>query len=124
MKWLREWRLSGTIGLIKQQETDTGHTPGTRGHIVIAPGYCGGKPHVAGRRIKVQHVAAWHELAGLSPDEIAAAYPGLSLADVHAALAYYYDHRDEIDADIRDDEAFVAKLRGSSPPSLLLRRQS
>lgn len=107
---------------MEQGNTDDGVGQGIGGHIAVIPGYCGGKPHVAGHRIKVQHVAALHEQAGMNPDEIVAAYPGLSLADVHAALAYYYDHRDEIDADMRDDEAFVAKLMSSSPPSLLQRQ--
>ena len=40
--------------------------------MVTWPGYCGGKPHIAGHRIKVQHVAVWHERLGRSPDEIIA----------------------------------------------------
>jgi uncharacterized protein (DUF433 family) len=88
----------------------------------VRPGHCGGKPHIAGRRVKVQHVAFWHERLGKSPDEIAAEHPGLTLADVHAALSYYYDHRAQIDADIRADQDFAAGLKAESPPSLLLRR--
>jgi uncharacterized protein (DUF433 family) len=88
-------------------------------HIVIRPGYSGGKPHIAGHRIKVQDVAIWHERLGQSAAEIAATYPGLSLAEVHAALAYYHSHRAEIDADIRADEEFVAALRSASGPSLV-----
>jgi hypothetical protein len=42
---------------------------------------------------------------------------------VHAALAYYYDHREQIDADVRADQGFAAGLKAESPPSLLLRRQ-
>lgn len=52
----------------------------------------------------------WHERMGLSTDEIASNY-GLSLADVYAALAYYYDHRQEIDEAILVDESYVAELR-------------
>ena len=85
------------------------------GHVVVRPGHCGGKPHIDGRRIKVQHVAVWHERLGKSPDEIAAEHPGLSLADVHAALSYYYDHREEIDADIREGEEFADRLRAGAP---------
>jgi uncharacterized protein (DUF433 family) len=91
-------------------------------HVVVRPGHCGGKPHIAGHRVKVQHVAVWHERLGKSPDEIAAEHPELTLADVHAALSYYYDHREQIDADIRADEDFAAGLSAESPPSLLLRR--
>ena len=42
----------------------------------------------------------WHERMGHSADEIAAEYD-ITLVDVYAALAYYYDHRDELDAAIR-----------------------
>ncbi len=78
------------------------------------PGVAGGKPCVAGHRITVQDVVVRHERLGLSADEIATEY-GLSLADVHAALAYYYDHREEIDRSTRADEAFVAALRRRIP---------
>ena len=44
---------------------------------------------------------------GKSPDEIVAEHPGLTLADVYAALTYHYDHRARIDADIRADEEFT-----------------
>lgn len=84
-------------------------------HIEITPGVCGGKPRIAGHRIKVQHVALWHERLRMSPEAIVEEYPQLSLADVHAALAYYYDHRDEIDADIREGEEFADRLRAGAP---------
>ena len=96
--------------------------PRRQEHIAVDPDMCGGKPHVAGHRVKVQHVAIWHERQGKSPDEIVAEHPELTLADVHAALAYYYDHRDQIDADIRADGVFAAGLKTSSPLSLLARR--
>jgi uncharacterized protein (DUF433 family) len=79
-------------------------------HIELTPGVVGGKPRIAGHRISVQDVVIWHERLGLSADEIATEY-GLSLADVYAALAYYYDHRDAIDRMIQDDEQLVAELR-------------
>ena len=72
------------------------------GHIEISPGVVGGKPRIAGRRITVQNIAVWHERLGMSPGEIASEYD-LTLADVFAALAYYFDHRESIDQDIRDD---------------------
>jgi uncharacterized protein (DUF433 family) len=82
-------------------------------HIEITPGISGGKPHVAGHRITVQDVAIWHERLGLEPDEIATEY-SLSLSEVYAALAYYHDHRAEIEASIEADEAFVTELRRNS----------
>lgn len=86
-------------------------------HIETTPGVAGGKPRIAGHRITVQNIVVWHERMGMSADEIATDY-GLTLADVYAALAYYYDHREEIDASIRADEAFVAELRKRTPSKL------
>lgn len=83
---------------------------GTTPHIAISPDVAGGKPRIVGHRITVQNVVIWHERMGLSADEIASSY-GLSLADVYAALAYYYDHRQEIDEAILADESYVAELR-------------
>src|SRR5512135_2560221 len=82
-------------------------------YIGVRPGYCGGEPHILGHRIKVRHVAVWHEQMGMTPTEIAATYPTITLAQVHAALAYYYDHRDEIRAAIEDERRFVEELRAS-----------
>jgi len=83
--------------------------------IESRPEVLNGKPCIAGRRIAVEHVAVWHERLGMSADEIAGEYD-LTLADVYAALAYYFAHRKEIDASIREGKAFVRQLRehGSS----------
>ena len=86
-------------------------------HIEITPDVAGGKPRIAGRRIKVQDIVIWHERLGLSVDEIASEYD-LSLADIHAALTYYFDHRSEIDRDLADGEAFVEELRKHTPSKL------
>jgi uncharacterized protein (DUF433 family) len=83
-------------------------------HIEITPGIAGGKPRIAGHRITVQDVAIWHERMGKSADEIAAEYE-LTLADVYAALTYYFDHRDEIDRSIREGNAFAEALRQRTP---------
>lgn len=83
-------------------------------HIEITPGVAGGKPRIAGRRISVQDVVIWHEWQGRTPDEIAAEYD-LTLADVHAGLAYYYDHQAEVNSAIREDQAFVEALRRNTP---------
>lgn len=86
-------------------------------HLEITPGVAGGKPRIAGRRITVQDIVTWHELLGRSVDEISADY-ALSLAEIHAALAYYFDHREEIDAAMRESEAFVESLRSQAPSKL------
>ena len=110
---LRRWEESGTVVGMELQSTESGGRPLRPGqeHIVVQPGYCGGKPHVAGTRIKVQHITIWHARMGMSPEEIGATYPGLTLAAVYAALAYYHGHRAEIDADIEADERFVAEQK-------------
>ena len=89
-------------------------------HIVVTPGTLGGRPRVAGRRIAVADIAVWHERMGMSADQICDEFD-LSLAEVHAALAYYFDHKAEIDKRLTDDEAFVAELRAKTP-SLLQRK--
>ncbi|WP_139240604.1 DUF433 domain-containing protein [Geitlerinema sp. PCC 9228] len=84
-------------------------------HIEITPGICGGKPRIAGHRIRVQDVVIWHEQMGMSPDEIVSRHPTITLADVYAALAYYHDHFEEIRQQIRDSEAFVRQLQAEIP---------
>jgi uncharacterized protein (DUF433 family) len=86
-------------------------------HVEITPGVAGGKPRIAGHRITVQDIVIWHERLGRSADEIAAEHD-ISLSDVYAALAYYYDHRDDLDDSIRADEAYVAEMRRRIPSRL------
>ena len=86
-------------------------------HIEVTPGVAGGKPRIAGHRITVQNVVIWHERMGMSADEIATEH-NLTLADIYAALAYYYDNRNEIDTAIRSDEDFVTELRKRTPSKL------
>ena len=55
---------------------------------------------------------------GSSPEEVHEQYPHLSLAQIHAALAYYYDHQAEIDAQIEQDDQEIEALKaraGESP---------
>ena len=55
----------------------------------------------------------------MSPDEIVSAYPTITLSDVHAALAYYYDHQAEIDADIKEDDDHWAEIQRQNPGRLI-----
>jgi uncharacterized protein (DUF433 family) len=87
-------------------------------HIEITPGVCGGKPRIAGHRIRVQDIALWHDFQGLSPEEILGRFPQLSLAQVHAALAYYFDHRRQIQQEIQEDRQFAEKLKAGAPSTL------
>ncbi|HST88285.1 MAG TPA: DUF433 domain-containing protein [Ktedonobacterales bacterium] len=71
------------------------------GHIVIDPAVLGGEPHIAGRRIAVSHIAVWIVYQGESPEAVAGEF-ALTLGEVYAALAYYYDHQSEIDNSIAE----------------------
>ena len=84
-------------------------------HIEITPGVCGGKPRIAGHRIKVQDIVIWHEKMGMSPDEIVSEYPSIGLSDVYAALAYYHDHLEKIRQQIAEDEEYVKELQAKTP---------
>ena len=64
----------------------------------------GGRPKIAGTGLTVGRIAGWHKM-GMNPEEIALEYPHLTLAQVHAALAYCHSNRDEIEADIAQEEA-------------------
>jgi uncharacterized protein (DUF433 family) len=87
-------------------------------HVEVTPDTCGGKPRVAGSRIRVQDVVVWHERMGLSADEIVTRYPQLSLADVYAALAYYHDHRAEIDSQMEEGDKLVEEMRRLYPSKI------
>ena len=91
-------------------------------HINITPGIVSGRPRIKGHRITVQNIAIWHERMGISVDEISAEY-GLTLAEIHAALSYYFDHQDEINESIREGEAFIEEMRKQND-SVLARKLS
>ena len=76
---------------------------------------CGGKPRISGTRIRVQDVVICHERLNLSADEIVSKYPQLSLASVYSALAYYHDHREDIDQQMAQGQALVDELREQYP---------
>ena len=102
------------------ERTDATSSPTLDGlRIVSTPGTCGGKPRINGHRITVKHIVLDHQREGLSPDEIVSAYPSLALSDVYAALAYYHDHRADIDADIKADDEHWAEIERQNPGRLI-----
>jgi uncharacterized protein (DUF433 family) len=78
--------------------------------IVCTPDVLGGKPRIAGRRIAVQQVVIWHEQGGMSRAQIASEFD-FTPEEVDAALTYYRNHRDEIDAALRADDEYVARMQ-------------
>jgi uncharacterized protein (DUF433 family) len=81
-----------------------------------------GKPCIAGTGIRVWDVYVLHERQGRTPDEIVAAFPHLTLADVHAALSYYWDNKPEIDRQMKEADEFVEQLKGANGPGPLARK--
>ena len=90
-------------------------TATTQTAITKTPGVCGGKACLDGHRVQVQDIVTDYEWNGLSPDEICQQYPSITLAHVHAALSYYYEHRDEIQADLASERLAVEKFQQSHP---------
>src|SRR5215217_2504414 len=87
-------------------------------HITRSPAICGGKPCIANTRIRVQDVYVWHELQSQSVDEIVGTFPQLTHADVYAALAYLWDHRQAILDEIKAGDEFVDELKLRTPSKL------
>ena len=74
----------------------------------------GGRPRVAGTGVTVRRIVGWYKL-GLSPEEIAERVGHLSLAQVHAALAYYHANQEDVEADIAAEEAGTQRLERDHP---------
>lgn len=83
--------------------------------IVCTPDTFGGKPRVAGTRIRVQDVYFWHDVEGKSPDEIVTSFPQLSMADVYAALSYFWAHREELLNDLQLQRAHYEEMKRTQP---------
>lgn len=86
--------------------------------IVKTPETCGGRARIAGHRVRVQDVVIWYEYRGMTPDEIVSHIPAITLADVHSALAYYFDHVQEIQEEIRADRDYTDEFFRENPSML------
>jgi uncharacterized protein (DUF433 family) len=80
------------------------------------------RAYIAGTRTRVQDVYALAEIHGLAPDQIVEQLPHLTLGQVHAALSYYFDHREQILNELREDEEFVRMMRAQTGPGPLEQR--
>jgi uncharacterized protein (DUF433 family) len=93
-------------------------------HIEKRPGVCGGKACIAGTRIRVLDIVGLRR-RGFEPEEMLRMYAvPLTLAQVHAALAHYYDHPEEIEASIREGRKLVARVRGDQARILRQHRRA
>lgn len=87
-------------------------------HITKTPGVCGGRACIAGHRIRVMDIVVLHEMRGMSPAEIVYQYPGITVADVHAALTYYFDNLDEIKQEFQKDEEWAEWVKANIPSKI------
>jgi uncharacterized protein (DUF433 family) len=94
-------------------------TPTEMPHIVTDPYVYGGRPIIEGHRIAVIDVAVWMQ-QGMTPVQIAKEFD-LTLAQVHAALAYYYDHQAELDARLEADERMLAEYAAKDTSPIMQR---
>ena len=70
-------------------------------HLSSDPKIAGGKPIIAGTRITVRCIAGYSQM-GMTVDEILTTLPHLTPSQVHSALAYYFDHQEEIESDLAE----------------------
>lgn len=87
-------------------------------HIEKTPSQCGGRACIAGHRVRVQDIVVWHEKRGYSPDEIVDMFPGITLADVYAALTYYFDNRQEIEDEFSKSDERAEWLKTNIPSKI------
>lgn len=90
-------------------------------HIVATPDTMSGAPRIDGHRIRVQDIAFWHLKQHESIDAIVRDYD-LTPAEVHSALAYYYDHVDEIEAAFGADRRAAEEMARDFPTLLTAER--
>jgi uncharacterized protein (DUF433 family) len=88
-------------------------------HIVLDDA---GVPRIAGTTMKVIELVLERAAYGWSPEELHFQHPYLSLGQIHSALAYYWDHQEELDQDIARRRARVEELRRTTPPVPLIAR--
>ncbi len=98
-------------------QTQVTPTPSLDSYIVSTPDTLGGKPRIDGHRIAVTHIKSWRLKLGMTEAEIAATYD-LPLAAIYAAMAYYFDHKVEIDQRDAEDAAVIEELKRQNPSTL------
>lgn len=84
------------------------------GYIQHTPGVCGGKACIAGTRIRVQDMVLAAVDGAMSVEDLQREYPQLRPAQIHAALAYFFDHADQIRREIAESEDLATALRAES----------
>ncbi len=81
-----------------------------------------GVPTIAGTTMKISELVVEQMAYGWSPEELHLQHPYLTLGQIHSALAYYWDHREEVDRDIEHRLARVDQVQRSAASSSLVAR--
>lgn len=81
-----------------------------------------GTPLIAGTTLKVVELIMAYLAYGWSPEELRFQHPYLTMGQIHAALAYYWDHKDDLDADIERRGQLAEQMRRDAGPSPLAAR--
>ncbi len=82
-------------------------------------------PIITGSTMKVVELITSVKAYGWTPEELHESYPHLSMSQIHSALAYYWDNREEIDADMERRYQYAEKMRqeaGISPIAVKIRK--
>jgi uncharacterized protein (DUF433 family) len=79
-------------------------------------------PVIAGTTMKVVELVLDHLAYGWSPEELHFQHPYLTMGQIHSALAYYWDHKAELDQDIEQRLQFVDQVQQTTQPTLLVER--
>ena len=79
-------------------------------------------PYIAGTTMKVIELVAAHIDFGWSPAELQLNHRYLSMSQIHSALAYYWDHQQELDADMQRRFEYAEQLRQEAGPSALVKK--
>ena len=88
-------------------------------YIVKNKDVCNGSPIIEGTRTRVIDIALEYEVMGRSPDEIIRSHPHVNLYQIHDALSFYYENRDELDQSIKQDQEFITQLKGKFPSKMV-----
>ena len=78
-------------------------------HITKDPEVCGGRACIDGTRIRVVDIASLQR-EGHTPERMLEAYPYLNLAQIHAALSYYYENQQEIEDALKEDRTVADRI--------------
>ena len=86
-------------------------------HVSMSPDVLAGSPVIAGTRVPVRRLWAWHR-GGASIDTLLRRFPQVGAAKVLCALAFAYDNQELVERDLARENELLAKTTGDRPPGL------